>query len=194
MKKFILIMIVIFPYCSNAIEFNRFDVIETKSAVLLAWDVSNAEESDGFSIERSSNGIVFETIGFVVSKKTKKNMSYIFKDENLLFGKLFYRVVAKVNGQLFYSKSNNTLNHDLKIQFNYNPFLKVIKVDINSEKLPALKVRLINSTMGNEVLKFDILENEHSKVLDCKKLPRGNYYLVAKSNEFELTQGFIVER
>lgn len=62
-----------------------------KNAVILTWSTAWEEQNQGFEIQRSTNALNFERIGYVDGKSTVKTRSdYMFKDNNVHSGQTYY--------------------------------------------------------------------------------------------------------
>ncbi len=63
---------------------------------LLSWSTANEQSNKGFEVQRSIDGIHFETIGFVASKTFGGNstslLNYSYKDENPFTALTYYRL------------------------------------------------------------------------------------------------------
>lgn len=69
---------------SLPVSLAAFDGKNKKSFNLLTWTTLNESNNDGFFVQRSSDGFVFDDIGFVDGNGTTTSThKYIFKDENL---------------------------------------------------------------------------------------------------------------
>lgn len=74
----------------------------------LEWSTYTEQDNDGFYIERSSNGVRFEQIGFVPTKATQGNskaqLDYSFEDRKALVGIVYYRLRNNnADGEHWYS-------------------------------------------------------------------------------------------
>ncbi|WP_254413032.1 T9SS type A sorting domain-containing protein [Dyadobacter diqingensis] len=62
-----------------------------ENVIALKWSTAWEEQNQGFEIQRSSNAVNFETIGYVDGKSTVKNRSdYSFKDTDVHPGQTYY--------------------------------------------------------------------------------------------------------
>ena len=74
--------------------------------IVLAWITASELNNQGFFIEKSSNKINWESIGFVNGHgTTTESSSYIFIDNRLNYDKIYYRLKQlDFNGSFIYSK------------------------------------------------------------------------------------------
>lgn len=157
----------------------------TESGVgfLLRWSTSSEESNQLYSIERSTDGIEFKSLGFVESKKGEGVQEYEFKDLDLGLEKVSYRLkLTSIDGTISFSDPL-TLN---KQYVNYYEVVhkkkisdELFQVSVNTVKEGELECRL-TSNMG------DILFDE------SKPLKLGlNDYLFDLSSEMDGTYNVI---
>lgn len=75
------------------VELIKFDAKKVGAIAHLDWATASEVNNLGYDIERSTDGIEFETIGFVEGKNRPAN--YQFEDHNPLVGLNLYRLVQK---------------------------------------------------------------------------------------------------
>ncbi len=90
------------PYVSNVtncslvllpVEFLSFDATKDGETTLLNWRTASERGSSHFNIQRSQDGLAFETIGDVSSVGNSQQLqSYRFVDEHPLLGMNYYRL------------------------------------------------------------------------------------------------------
>jgi len=75
------------------VELVSFTAQVVENAVRLVWGTASETNNFGFEIEKSFNGAVFSEIGFVEGKGTTTTpQQYIFEDNKLSHGTLYYRL------------------------------------------------------------------------------------------------------
>jgi Leucine-rich repeat (LRR) protein len=73
-------------------------------AVDLQWTTTDEENASVFGVQRSADGVAFNTIGSVPAKNTLGEYGYVFTDANPLAGNNFYRLkLQDLGGQFTYS-------------------------------------------------------------------------------------------
>jgi hypothetical protein len=98
----------------------------------LKWEADCFAHVD-FNVERSADGINFNTIGNIPAEKPDCNKPFSFTDKNILPGNNFYRLrIAEANGALSYSA-----------------------VVLLNSKSP-INIRLMNNPPGNTVLDIEL--------------------------------------
>ena len=107
---------------------------------ILQWQTSQEQNSKGFSVEQSNNGVEYNTIGFVPSKNngnSSTTQNYNFNTAALSNGKIYFRLKQIDNdGRFEYS---NVINTNIKCATNIitvtpNPASKFITL----QGLPAI--------------------------------------------------------
>lgn len=91
------------------VTFSSFTGVWQESVNLLTWSTANEQSNKGFEVQRSFDGIHFETIGFVASKNLGGNSSaslkYSFTDEKPFSTISYYRLKQiDQNGRIKNSK------------------------------------------------------------------------------------------
>lgn len=75
--------------------------------ILLSWTTYTELNNKGFDIERSSDGNIFTSIGFLSGNSTSTlQHTYFFTDNNPMYGKNFYRL-KQIDFDNSYTYSNN---------------------------------------------------------------------------------------
>ncbi len=82
------------PQCGGPLplKLNSFNVAVRGQANLISWITSEEINLKNFEVQRSYDGINFETIGSVASKMITGVNNYDFKDESFLDGYIYYRL------------------------------------------------------------------------------------------------------
>lgn len=73
---------------SLPVTMTSFQAVANKGAVDLKWETATEENVQQFEVQRSSNGLQFNTIGIVKPGK----FSYLFKDQSPVAGNNYYRI------------------------------------------------------------------------------------------------------
>jgi Secretion system C-terminal sorting domain len=139
----------------------------------LKWDVNNNTNVNYFEIQRSDNGIDFETVGQLsVKNNTQGDESYSYNDPQSGFGKPVYYRIRQVmnNGSRIYS---NVLRITFNSKINLvskpkpNPFINYIDVSVQLKTASQVTARLSDQSgrlvynhnfsgqTGNNDLKLD---------------------------------------
>ena len=149
----------------------------------IEWSVAEEMTLAGYSVERSSNGSQFKTIGHVTASKSSR---YNFTDVSPEKAINYYRLkMTDKDGKYKYSavKSvNNSVTFDAGIY--PNPVKNVVQVKINAEKKMDLQLRIIS--LDGKVLhtvKQSAAAGSTFKNINVTSLAKGSYFLMVLSAE-----------
>lgn len=175
------------------VELANFDAKSTTSSINLYWTTLSEINNYGFNIEKSFNGINFETIGFVEGNGNSiEAIAYQFTDENPQNGLNYYRLKQiDFDGQFEYS---NIISIDFEnensISFYPNPVSDnlIITTDIQDD----VTVRLIS--VNGQVISENSQYIDNQFSIDVSRLNNGIYYLqVINKNSVILNELFVKE-
>ena len=183
------------------VELLALNASASENTVELSWITASETNNNGFEIERRADkSISWTKIGFVKgSGTTTENHSYIFEDDNPVYGITWYRIKQiDFNGSSEYFgpiKVDNTDLISFKLWQNYpNPFNPATKIQysINKNEFVSLKVY---DVLGNEVA---VLLNEekdagfHTALFDGTNLASGTYIYRLQAGENVLVKKMIL--
>jgi hypothetical protein len=137
---------------------------ENKS-IKINWTINNSDELESFELERSINGINWETIA-TLNKNERQ-----FIDNEGITKALYYRIKAKIGrggteiSPIISIESTPLIN---KINAFPNPFKDVI----NLPELPFEKIELINNQGQNQLISIN-----NNQLIGLNNLPKGAYIL-----------------
>lgn len=154
------------------VELISFRAITNEDGVTLSWETASETNNSGFDVERSTDNIVFQKIGYVKGNgTTSEEHSYSFKDGDItsVGGTVYYRLrQINYDGSSKYSEAIKVEDAFLPAKFslsqNYpNPFNPetTIKFGIPKESKVTLKV-------------YDVLGKEIATIVD-RELDPGYY-------------------
>jgi ABC-type multidrug transport system fused ATPase/permease subunit len=158
----------------------------------LTWKTSAENNNLGFDIERSSNGIDFNKIGFVASLapdgNSKLPLDYSFTDKTISGNRNFYRLkqldkdnVATYSSiQVVDAKSE----HAYSVTVRNNPIIDQVSLSIKSAEKTAVTVSLVNpsgSVLQN--VSQGIMPGETIINMPASHLPKGIYFVTVRDNE-----------
>ena len=145
---------------------------------LLQWTTASETQNKGFEIERSSDGVRFEKIGFVAGNgTTSTKQDYRFKDES-------------PNGLVYYRLKQ--LDFDGRFEYS-----KIIAIDSKGEKVasvfpnPSTGIFTITGIEDTEDETFTLINSigqtlsinvQNNGQMDMSAFPSGVYYLRVASN------------
>lgn len=143
--------------------------------VVLNWVTNSESNNRGFVVERSRNGISFDSIGFVASLSAGgKGANYVFTDAPSSRGKLFYRLL-QINFDNTYQLSSIKfvqLSSQSYVKVYPNPVKDILSINtsytFNNSQLNIYDMN------GHLVMKESISGSGTSSI-SVKKLPAGFY-------------------
>ncbi len=133
----------------------EFIGIRNSTENILKWTTSSEKNILGFEVQKSPNGIDFETIGLVEAKNQNTTTQYSFKDKQISSYKNYYRL--KIN-------NNNKSDYSNIVVLNTEDFAKknVIQVHPNPAQNKLNIITYEESTIGTICI-----FNLHGKVIQC---------------------------
>src|SRR5580698_2616121 len=151
----------------------------------LHWIVSGEVANTYYNVERSYDGINFETIGTVEGNGDQSlQPNYNFTDDKIVAGINYYRIKMVSNNYYKYSTiiliSNSTINFDIKSLV--NPFSDFISFEITVPKTDDA-IFIVRDIYGRIIQqkKQNVTEGINSITLyDLDKIPPGTYILQVK--------------
>jgi hypothetical protein len=166
----------------------------SNGTVQLSWITASESNSDYFSIEKSNDGISFESIG---KKEAAGNsttaVKYTFVDTDPSAGKAYYRLKQiDLDGKSEYSDLcfvNNELE-EYKLKIYPNPAGNTVYINLGTEESPSVSVL---NNWGDEV-PVRIYDGDNGKVLDTTGLPDGLYIVEVTINRKVFKEKVIVQR
>lgn len=152
--------------------------------VNVLWQTATEINNDGFEIQRSEDGVDFETIGFVegAGNSTDK-LAYIYSDRDVQANILYYYRLKQIDfdGSFEFSSKvsaslNNMVNDVVVSQFIPNPSNANAVLNIQVNQASLAKIVMVNS-LGQLMLNIDLQLSEGSNTLpfDLKNLSSGLY-------------------
>ena len=148
----------------------RFEGIRSDSGFQLKWRTASEEGNDYFSVERSSDGFTFKSIGIVKGTGYASEFSdYEFVDRSPIFGANYYRLT-----QFDFDGSSSSS----EVIFYRHTMASDLQLKVDSKQLYIYTDGLIYhvatvSLDGRLLLASDV--SSGNKVLDLSSLPSGIY-------------------
>lgn len=162
-----------------SVDFTNFTARQDNSRALLNWQTASESNNRGFDIQRSNNGIEWETIGFIPSKSSKgknsQRMSYHFYDNHPLIGANYYRLKQNdFDGRYSYSDIRQLAftAPESVLQLYPNPAGDYITVS----GLQAIQSIQLYDLRGSN-LPIRVNNNNDKTEIDLKGIAPGVYYL-----------------
>lgn len=170
-------------------DFNA--VLKSDQTVNLTWEYGDGAALQAFEVQKSNNGIGWNTIGTVQSNgEISDDTHYALTDANPAKGANYYRlIVQNIDGDNSYSMIREVnLSSAENLSFFPNPARTSIRYSINYTGNPVT-VRLISAS-GQLIQSHLIVSNSGS--LDVSGYSSGVYFLEVLDNEKILTSRAII--
>jgi trimeric autotransporter adhesin len=150
----------------------------------LQWLTEDENKTKAFTIERSTNGRDFDSIGIVAAKGAAGKFDYNFPDAgitDLSSPVVYYRLkIADADGRYSYSEIVPLYLGSITSTINVrpNPVVTDAVIDINAVAAENVNWKLTDNT-GKIVLQQNILlrKGKNTFPINLGKLPAGTYYL-----------------
>jgi hypothetical protein len=147
----------------------------------LHWQTASEWNADYFSIERSNDAVLFESIGKVQATNSNTLTSYYFVDKQLFVGTVYYRLKqVDMDGTPHYSTIiwvHDSKNLDaVSVSFSPNPFDDNLTLSIENSSNEEVVVNGFN-TLGQKVFsqKMDYGSGQELTIELPGELPQGMY-------------------
>ncbi|MCF8426803.1 MAG: T9SS type A sorting domain-containing protein [Bacteroidia bacterium] len=146
----------------------------------LKWTTSSESDNKGFEIERSLNGLDFESVGFVKGAgNSSKITNYEFIDSKIPVSTLYYRLnQIDLDGKSTYSNVITLKQDEFNITVLPNPFTDQLTINSGAGN-QTITVEVIDMT-GKVKLNTTTIGNVH---LDTKVLAEGVYFVKVTQGE-----------
>ncbi len=134
------------------VELTTFAGVYTGNAVELKWETATEVNNYGFEIEKSSNKLSWQKIGFVAGNGNSNSPhQYSFKDVDLVGGSTFYYRLKQIDidGKFEYSNEVkvNVIIKGFKLAQNYpNPFNPSTRINYTIPETADVKLEIYSIT------------------------------------------------
>jgi hypothetical protein len=172
---------------------------EGNTRVLLNWKTAKEENFNGFDVERSTDGLDWDKIGYVQSKhEDVAENNYALYDHNPVIGISYYRL--KLIGQDGNYKYSPIRQVDLKltnasIRILPNPIVANAVMEIRTEKMETASIHLMDAN-GKSIQQKSILVEPGINRVDIsnwKRLPAGVYMVYVVTPTLSLSSKVVVQ-
>ncbi|MEM6723920.1 MAG: T9SS type A sorting domain-containing protein [Bacteroidota bacterium] len=186
-----------FPAISLPVELIEFNAFATIDEIVLEWSTASEFQNSYFEVQKSSDGINFESIGRIDAAGTTQIIqAYSYIDSNPVKGKNYYRL-EQVD---FDGKSDLSaiqvvdFNGANLISLNIfpNPAQSQVRIRMSQAFEQPTQVRLFN-TLGQVVLSTQIPARQGFTDLDVSNLPKGAYIIDLFDGVRQATQKLVID-
>ncbi len=158
------------------VSLSNFNCSIKNNNVLLNWETLNEINASYFNIEKSTDGIIFETIGKVNSAgNSTTNMQYSFVDEKPFYINHYRLKQVDDNGRIGYSKIVSIKAPPLNpITIFENPVKNNLQIKLNIDQLKNANIIIMDFT-GRKLLTQKAISGFQK--IDITKLNSGQYVI-----------------
>jgi|GEM_PF-6558953 len=178
-------------YITLPVELIYFNAKAQGSAALLSWSTAWEKDNKGFFLERSADGIQFETIGSVKGNGSTTNIStYQYIDEQPLDGISYYRLKQlDINGAFTYSEIRSVSFYgNQTVQIFPNPAKDFLTVNFDLDEKCEIRIYKV---LGVEIQNVRIEKNYSTYTIDLANLASGSYIVELNSASVKTTKQFL---
>lgn len=180
-----------------AVDFEDFQVTAQEGGIQVTWSTQSEIDNDYFLVERSRDGIVFQSIGTVEGGGTTFNRrTYRLIDPHPLKGTNYYRIKqfdldGKVHQTQVQAIQFNEVESVKKIRVFPNPVDAELQIEIYSDKVNRRFIS-IQDVFGRQILNFEPkFANSSIFSVDVRNLSPGNYLVKYVEGEVLRTGKFV---
>lgn len=150
------------------------------NTVVINWRTEREESNTFFDIQRSSDGLNFESIYRQVALQSNQGNFYSWTDTHSLVGRIFYRLKLTENNKVTYSKTVSVINkiNVISIDKVYKNNPTSLTAVITVQKSQEILTSILNMS-GQVIQRGSEYITAPSKIisLPIEKLPAGQYLL-----------------
>ncbi len=159
------------------VTIESFTAKKIQQQVGLSWTTSEEEHNRGFEIQRSSDGINFNVLGWVPATGTAPgHHDYSFPDPSPLTGKNFYRLKQiDINGKFNFS---HTCKVDFASDIDLTMYPNPAKHDLTVQFTGERKMKLLITDMAGRVIWIKDKVTMLSMTIPLQQLAKGFYFLI----------------
>ncbi len=170
----------------------------SKEGVTIGWSTTAEQNNQYFTIERSSDGVSFQSVGQVAATNLATGSNYSFRDAQPAAGNNFYRLSqTDLNGKTTYFtilKAVITINTGSLLLFP-NPATHSFTVGFNHPAKDKITVKVIDQ-QGMIVLvkQYHKEAGYWQQSIATGLLTAGQYFIHVKGKEIEYTQPLLIRK
>lgn len=177
----------------------NFKVSNSNNAVTINWTTSSETNNQRFDIERSADGVSFNTIGSIAaSTATTGVKNYEFLDRSPLSGTAYYRLKqVDKSGAFSYSSIKQVhFNGRIKLVSMYpNPANAIVNLEFEAGTSTVEKL-IITDASGRVVLALpiNIVQGSNKTAIPISALSAGQYFVQFKIDGLSQQLKLVVQR
>jgi hypothetical protein len=183
------------------VSLTDFRVSLTGRNATLKWTTASENGNIGFVVQRSRNGISWDSVGFVLGAvNSQRLLNYRFEDPNLPFGQHYFRLKQlDIDGRW---STSNVLMVQIRgilenaLEQNYpNPARNTtsIRYSISSKSLISIDLYDIQGKFIRNLVQETKDAGVYTVSLNTEKMAKGTYYYLMKTKDFVGSRRLVVE-
>lgn len=180
------------------VRFLGFEAHKRGNEVQLNWEVSNEENVKGYYVERSADGIGWQTIGFVAFQSSSSTINnYSLTDQQPLNGINYYRIRQQdIDGRIMYSVTRiiRTDINSLQVHLYPVPAKSVLNVNIQSPVNAPATIK-ITDALGRTIYnsRIRLRSGGQTEGIPVSGIKAGMYFIEIQGNDHKWSGKFIKE-
>ncbi len=180
------------------LSFLSFSVQKIDNKANLLWTTTDEVNVRDFDVERSYNGIDFDSIGSVIANNNGNSLNYYkFIDPSVLDGKIYYKIKQNdINGIFKYSKIKTlTINNPGLIELYPNPVVNG-KIVLNTLNVPEGTYTISLYDLQSQLVFYKTLHFDKKPVEIAlnSQFQNGNYIAVISKPGFFFSKKITILR
>ncbi|MDB5202485.1 MAG: type sorting protein [Ferruginibacter sp.] len=171
------------------LKFISFSAQNRDLHVDLDWKTGDETNTSLMTIERSADGVLFQSLGKLPAFNTGGEHQYFFRDAQPLKGMAWYRIVeTDLNAHQFFSKTILVNRRGKSQEFIIfpNPVKNSTVLTFTEATAPG-KLKLTDEK-GSVLLSWEIAAGLNNLSVDLRALPSGLYFLTLTEGTYTLTK------
>ncbi len=167
------------PFVIGGTNSNRmlgFEVANKNRVVNLLWTDLEVENGDAYKIEKSKDGVNFETFKVMIVDDNSNGPKFFqIEDSNPLIGFSFYRLKLISHSEVYYSTIKRVHIDDIE-DFGLfpNPASNEINISLSDFENKKIRILLMNQ-LGNILSESEFKTNNNRYKIDLNGFPNGIY-------------------
>lgn len=165
--------------------------LDESNQAILRWQTSSEINNDYFIVEKSRDGIVFESLAKI---NPQSDLNYFYTDPFPFLGIASYYRIKQVdkNGQSSTTEIRQVrMHHDHHFILFPNPVSRNLVIASNYQSVEPLNISMTDLS-GKEVLKSEVYFKDQEPI-DLSNIPAGMYFITIKTSDQIETQMILRE-
>lgn len=171
------------------VELSGFRAKVKNKNILLTWQTLTESNNEGFDIQRSNNGINWESIAWEAGQgDATTSRTYTFTDSRPLLGKSYYRLAqTDFDGKIEYSEIVMVSFYNGMVSVYPNPVSDILTITVADQM--SIESLVVYNTSGSEVIRETAITNS----LNLSRLHAGTYIIAIQVDGETIRQKLVVE-